>query len=998
MVRSNIQYTATGKVASESRPNGLSLNYTYYAGNDRLEMLTETMTSGSQITRWTYLATGEVQSITTAEGTPEATTLTFNYDNARRLTRITDDLGHYMEYTLDTEGNREAENIHDSLGVLRKSLGRTFDIYNRQDVTTQANESMDDDFAADGTLNKQTDGEGRVTEYSYDALQRLLTSTQDINGLAALTQYGYDADDNLISVVDPINGATSYVYDDLGNLLQTTSPDTGTTAYTYDAAGNLKTRQDALGQLFIYTYDALNRLTGVDAPGTDDDITFGYDSCTNGTGRLCSVITAGTTVTYAYDGFGNIASHQQLAYTFDAANRLKTITYPSGAIVTYSHDAAGQVSQVDLTADGATTTLASAISHAPFGGVESLSFGNGVPLSQYRDTAYRLTAQLVPGALDLGYTLYDGNGNLKTRTDTFSSTSAFAYDALDRLDIASGAFGSRDYGYDLNGNRTGLDDGTLTSYSYETQSNRLSQVGSAAVLLDVAGNTLSKGTWTYTYTPHHRLDSARDDGQLVATYAYNGLGQRVSKDSSGAVTRFLYGTDGALMAELDVSGGVQREYIYLNAQLLAVLNMETVQSGGGEVIIDNGQAGTGSTGSWTGKTGSQDYGTDYLLANRNNKPSSYRWTPGLTVGTYEVYAWWVSNNKYSSNVPYTIGHNGQTDTVYRDHTASGGSWQLLGTYDFNGQGGEYVEVSNANGKATADAIKFVGQVTTTTQSRIYYVHNDHLGTPQAMTDGTGAVVWRATYDPFGEATIAGVSTVELNVRFPGQYYDQETGLHYNYFRYYDPETGRYITSDPIGLLGSLNTYAYVGGKPTSFIDPLGLYDVFIGGGGDSFSAIVRSYRGDFAREFSDRKTDYFGWGDSAGILDAIRSTRRDNPCAPINLIGHSWGGDTAVDVAAALNADGINVDSLATIDPVSWPWSRSAVGENVNQWINVSSAPSSSNGFAGDAWARIGGKWNSGYPAPFHHNEFGAMMDWTPPRGQSPRNILLNSNSGCMCQ
>ena len=106
----------------------------------------------------------------------------------------------------------------------------------------------------------------------------------------------------------------------------------------------------------------------------------------------------------------------------------------------------------------------------------------------------------------------------------------------------------------------------------------------------------------------------------------------------------------------------------------------------------------------------------------------------------------------------------------------------------------------------------------------------------------------------------------------------------------------------------------------------------------------------------------------------------------------------AVDVAATLNSEGISVDTLTTIDPVSWSWSRSAVGENVGQWVNVSAAPSISNGFAGDTWARIGGKWNNGYPAPFHHNEFGSMMDWTRPGGQSPKSTLLNSNSGCVCQ
>jgi len=103
---------------------------------------------------------------------------------------------------------------------------------------------------------------------------------------------------------------------------------------------------------------------------------------------------------------------------------------------------------------------------------------------------------------------------------------------------------------------------------------------------------------------------------------------------------------------------------------------------------------------------------------------------------------------------------------------------------------------------------------------LYYYHNDHLGTPQKMTDENQIVVWDVDYTPFGAAF--GTATIENNLRFPGQYYDAESGLHYNYFRDYDPGIGRYIQSDPIGLRGGLNTYAYTYSNPLRYIDPLGL--------------------------------------------------------------------------------------------------------------------------------------------------------------------------------
>jgi RHS repeat-associated protein len=113
------------------------------------------------------------------------------------------------------------------------------------------------------------------------------------------------------------------------------------------------------------------------------------------------------------------------------------------------------------------------------------------------------------------------------------------------------------------------------------------------------------------------------------------------------------------------------------------------------------------------------------------------------------------------------------------------------------------------------------------EGALYYVHTDHLGTPQLITDGSQQVVWASDYLPFGEATVT-VNQLENPIRFPGQYYDAEMGTHYNYYRNYDPSLGRYIQSDPIGLEGGLNRYGYA----DIYIDPLGLW---------SFS--VEAYRG-----------------------------------------------------------------------------------------------------------------------------------------------------------
>lgn len=124
--------------------------------------------------------------------------------------------------------------------------------------------------------------------------------------------------------------------------------------------------------------------------------------------------------------------------------------------------------------------------------------------------------------------------------------------------------------------------------------------------------------------------------------------------------------------------------------------------------------------------------------------------------------------------------------------------------------------------------------------KVYYLHSDHLNTPRIVTDEQNRIVWRNSplAEPFGTAAPEqdpdgdGIPFT-LNLRFPGQYYDKETGLSYNYFRDYNPETGRYVQSDPIGLLGGLNTYTYVGGNPASKTDPMGL---LVCGAAGSFSA------------------------------------------------------------------------------------------------------------------------------------------------------------------
>jgi len=245
--------------------------------------------------------------------------------------------------------------------------------------------------------------------------------------------------------------------------------------------------------------------------------------------------------------------------------------------------------------------------------------------------------------------------------------------------------------------------------------------------------------------------------------------------------------------------------------------------------VDNGDPGTSNTGAWQIKSNKRDHGEDYLLANKAVN-RSHRWTTVPPGASYDLYAWWVSGKSFSSQVAYTIGYGtGETDTVIRSHKSGGGQWQLLGTY-YSADGPDYVEVSSPDNKFVADAIRWVQvhEPIVTHTATIHFIHSDHLGSPRRVTDQAQTIVWSWDSRPFGDSPAnedpdGDSMKFTLNLRFPGQYYDAESGLHYNYFRTYDAGIGRYTSSDPMGLSDGINSFRYAASNPIMFIDPYGLY-------------------------------------------------------------------------------------------------------------------------------------------------------------------------------
>ncbi|WP_319152226.1 RHS repeat-associated core domain-containing protein, partial [Pseudomonas aeruginosa] len=483
------------------------------------------------------------------------------------------------------------------------------------------------------------------------------------------------------------------------NLTRLVSPDSGTTTFEHDAAGNVIRRTDARGTVTEYRYDALNRLIERHSPSDPSlDVQYRYDLTADGNkgiGRLGAIEGARDSLVYRYDERGNLVEQvrsirldqqtllDRVTYRYDAANQLLEIGYPSGLAIGYPRNAGGQVASVTLAVgDKAPSTLVGQIAYLPFGPLQRLTWGNGIALSREYDQDYQLLRQKV-GPWQSDYQ-HDANGNIQQHRHSLWGTLDYQYDPLDRLTEERGVQGGRSYAYDAVGNRTQRSDnpasgGTASSqdYQYAPDSNRLTAIGAQAVTSDAAGNlTQDRAARKLAYDAQGRLQSVSLDGQQVAEYRYNALGQRIVKLTPESVTTYLYGPDGQLLGEAEHNGSGRK----LRAQY-------------------------------------------------------YLWLDSLPLATIDA--------------------------------------------DYDAQG----KVGNPT---------------------LLYLHGDHLDTPRLATDASGQIAWQWQSDAFGRGEALSQGSTQINLRFPGQYYDAESGLHYNYFRDYDPETGRYVESDPVETLRKLN--------------------------------------------------------------------------------------------------------------------------------------------------------------------------------------------------
>jgi RHS repeat-associated protein len=873
-------YDGTGLRKTMTDARGNSTTYQY----DLLKRSISTTDANGNSTRTDYDAEGRKTRDIDADGVA----MTYSHDADGRPTGSVDAAGNATTFIY---GNLPGSNsttpgvqagLEGLLAAVQYPTYREdyrYDVRNRQ---TQVIQNLDastrytttTQYDAVGNPVKRIDPKGAATSTDYDRFNRATKITDPAGGA---TLFAYDRRDNLIAVTDPKNSVTQYQYDKANRKIKETRPGGEFTTYAYDANGNLSRAVSATGRARSYSYDSLNRRTKEEhylpatggvlgtAASTQSAttaarvISYQYDKNGNLTsfedreragafnapvGANPTSIATPTPTTetlvsngsYAFDklnrlsaqtlGYGNPIAVSQSgnaasinaaaslsplfskthSQTFTAAGRKQTRTDPDGNGSNKSHsftyDSAGRLATIALpaTAQNAAvgaTSGAITISQYRWNQPSEITYPNSLKQTTTRDALMRPTnINVAPSSnpanaaantpMNFGY-VFDEVSNINQITRQGRATT-YGYDALYRLTeaipaptIASGSTPP---------SSTSL---PAERYSYDLVHNRLTENRTGG-----DGNTatpsLTNVNLAYSYNVNHQITEIRNSG-LPTT------------DAASLIQSFSYSADGhttQIQTNAQIQNNVQlperpenRVFIY-DAQERLI----TVADGGNIIAMYRYDP----FGRRILKTLTQQ-GADNANTQQAKQLASGSNTPNVNAGsTFYGYTDEGLVAEYQSNATgdmlaaygYLPNQTWQTNPAYKRDTA-------FATNPLNPQ----------------------------SPDRIHLFHNDHLGSPQRLTDSDGKTSWSASFESFGRGyadTSAGTTPAVTsstptanNHRFPGQFLDAETGLAQNYFRDYLAGIGRYDKRDPIGLNGGVNLYTYVGANSNARKDANGLW-------------------------------------------------------------------------------------------------------------------------------------------------------------------------------
>ncbi|TFY94817.1 type IV secretion protein Rhs [Pseudomonas nabeulensis] len=702
-----------------------------------------------------------------------------------------------------------------------------------------------------GRLTVEQDPLGAVTAYQYDEAGRLValfpgddepTSYEHDNGFVRvvrrgeavwkyerndqgdvtrrinpdghITDYTYNKYGQLIGVWYPDHSRQRLVWNERGQLVEEQLPNGGIKRYRYDDLGRQVAREDKHGALTQYQWDGVGRLVRVVLPGGACR-EYGYNAYGKITAERDEL---GNVTRYEYaDGLHLIsrrinADGSQVKYRYDNVRLLLTeIENEVGEIYRLDYHSNGLIQQ-EIGFDGQRTAYVYDLNGNLQEKTEHGDDGSQLVTRYERDHAGRLVRKILPDGKSVDYT-YDRQGNLLSVDDSHWFL-AYEYDAQNRLTAEHQGWGTLRYGYDACGQlqKLRLPDNNRVVFNH-AKGGHLSTV-------ELNGKTLT--SHLFKSGQEHQ----RQQGQLLSHYHYDDQ-QRLHAHAVTQQDHYLfqrqydYDKSGNLTRLLDTRKG-EHHYHYdpLNRLTRANHSQDVQERFGhdpaGNLLMHDRPGPDIVAGNRLMSQGDNHYDYDAfgnLIRERRGKGHAR-----VTEYRYDC-----QHRLIGITQP-----NGQTASYRYDPFGRRISKTVDGiTTEFFWQGDKLVAEHHADQHRSylyePDSFRPLALLEGFGQKAVkpYHYQLDHLGTPQELTDSDGEIVWSAHYRAYGEISRLDAGKVDNPIRFQGQYFDQESGLHYNRHRYYNPDIGRYLTPDPVKLAGGINAYQYVP-NPTAWVDPLGL--------------------------------------------------------------------------------------------------------------------------------------------------------------------------------
>lgn len=765
------------KQADKPTPSGTASRAWTYDANGNSSSTTD---YAGTTTTFTHDASRNLElSRTEAAGTPQARTITTTWHSSFRLPLTITEPTRVTNFTYDAQGNLLTRTItagsqsrtwsyqYNANGQVTQIDGPRTDV---QDVTRYA-------YDAKGNLSSITDAVGHITTMSaYDAHGRPLITT-DPNGLK--TTFTYDLRGRLL-VRKVGKEKTTYTYDKAGQLLKRLHPNRSFESFTYDAAHRLTAVTDHPGNRLVYTRNLMSNILKVEVFDPKGTLTQTRSQTFDVLNRLAQALDAqGQATTYQYDNNDRLTqttdplSHT-ITQSYDPLNRMVSNTDGNGAITQYHYDTADNLLQV-------TDPLSHATTYS-YDGLDNRVTTNSP------DTG-------------LASNTYDDAGNVVSRLDARGQPTTFTYDALNRPTSMTFAGGTVTFTYDQGANGSGhltqmTDPTGQTNWSYDALGRMLRKTQkTGSVSLTVTYKYNGKGqlaTITYpsgaavkfTYTKGKVTKIAAGVASLLSGIQYQPFGPP-NRWTWGNKTVYLRQFDqNGRMADYDLGPTQDRHLTYDTAgRITQYADTNPVQN------QQFGYDAAGQLTDYAGGGGAVAYDYD-LNGNRTSLTAS---------AAADVYLYPPDSNRLSSLTgthphSYTydaagnITGDGGTPFVYdgrgRMVQAGGAQYKVNGLGQRVGKPGNlfvYDEAGhllgeyNAQGQAIAETVYLGDMPMAVLQgTNRFFVYADHLNAPRTIINASNAVVWRWDSEPFGTALPTG--TLTYNLRFPGQYFDVETGF------------------------------------------------------------------------------------------------------------------------------------------------------------------------------------------------------------------------------